>query len=448
MPRHIEQISAASAMDRARHNSLRKYPAPDKDGDRLYPLATPNCSPSFRIGPDDTIFAIGSCFARNVEKSLESAGKRVLSREFQLGEIGASLSEAANFYNKYSIHSVTNEVRWALERDSFPGASLLYDLGEGTYSDCQLGMAKLDFPVEDILAFRHRYLDGMRGVASADVVILTLGYVETWFDTHLDLYLNVAPPTPMIRRDPARFEFRVLSYADILDGLNQLYALLQKHRTKPLKMLITVSPVPLLSTFREMDVLVANAYSKAVQRAALDEFLLDKPNVDYFPSYEFVTLSNPSVAWSRHDYRHVSPDVVDRIMANVLGNYVTSADARPAPPKSAADLLSSLRMMIKLEEHQAVADLISEHRVVADSSTDILLMEATALRQLNRPVDSWNALQKAVILTPNRPLPLERLIMMCRPLGRLEDAATHLAAHAERFPDREEFRTKMDWAQP
>jgi hypothetical protein len=197
-----------------------------------------------------------------------------------------------------------------------------------------------------------------------------------------------------------------------------------------------------------MDVLVANAYSKAVQRAALDEFLLDKPNVDYFPSYEFVTLSNPGVAWSRHDYRHVSPDVVDRIMANVLGNYVTSADARPAAPKSAADLLSSLRMMIKLEEHQAVADLISEHRAVADSSTDILLMEATALRQLNRPAESWDALHKAVILTPNRPLPLERLIMMCRPLARLEAAATHLAAHAERFPDREEFRTKMDWVQP
>jgi hypothetical protein len=448
MKRHIEQISAELAMDRARRNDLRKYPAPDKDGDRLYPLASPNCSPSFQIGADDTIFAIGSCFARNVEKSLEGAGKRVLSREFQLGPIGESLGEAANFYNKYSIQSVTNEVRWALERETFPGADLLYDQGRGSYSDCQLGMAKLDFPLEDILDFRQRYLDGMTGVASADVIILTLGYVETWFDTKLDLYLNVAPPTPMIKREPDRFEFRVLSYSDILDGLNELYALLLKHRTKPLKMLVTVSPVPLLSTFRDMDVLVANAYSKSVQRAALDEFLLDKPNVDYFPSYEFVTLSNPTVAWSRGDYRHVSPDVVNRIMSNVLRNYVTGEEAAPEagdPPKTADVLLPSLRMMTKLEEHQAVADLVAANRDVSDRSTDILLMEATALRHLSRPGDAWDALSKAVDLTPDRPMPLERLIMMCRPLGRHAEAASYLATHGTKFPDRGEFRAKMDW---
>lgn len=447
---HIERITATAAMDRARANALRKYPAPDKDGDRLYPLASPNCAPSFQIGKDDTIFAIGSCFARNVEKSLEAAGKRVLSREFELGEIGESLGDAANFFNKYSIHSVANEVRWALERDTFPGADLIYPMGRGRFCDSQLGMAKLEFPLDDILAFRHRYLDAMAQVATADVVILTLGYVETWYDTKLGLYLNVPPPNPLIKEEPDRFEFRVLSYSDVLDGLNEIYDLLVKHRKKPLKMLVTVSPVPLLSTFRNMDVLVANAYSKSVQRAALDEFLLGKDGVDYFPSYEYVTLSNPSIAWSRGDYRHVSPDVINRIMSNVLISYVEGAEVdlaglAPAEGITPDALASSVRMMSKLEDFNAIIDLVGKHREMADSDVDILLAEASALRRADRNEDSFVALEKAVAAAPGRPIPLERLISMCRPLHRKDLARELMVRHKEKFPGRENFRERIDW---
>lgn len=111
---NIERIGADAAMVRARKNDLRRYPAPDRDGDRLYPLASPTVTPSFVIDRKDTIYAIGSCFARNVEKALEGAGLRILSREFDLGEIGASIEDGANFFNKYSIHSVLNEFagRW------------------------------------------------------------------------------------------------------------------------------------------------------------------------------------------------------------------------------------------------------------------------------------------------------------------------------------------------
>ncbi len=447
MSRHIEQISAKAAMDRARANAVRKYPSPDKDGERLYPLASPNCSPSFRIGADDTIFAIGSCFARNVEKSLESAGKRVLSREFSLGDIGDSLGDAANFFNKYSIHSVINEVRWALERHTFPGAELFYPVGKGSYCDCQLGIAKLDFPLDEILDFRHRYLDAMKQVLTADVLILTLGYVETWYDTKLGLYLNVAPPGGLLKSEPDRFEFRVLSYNDILDGLSELYALLNKHRTKPLKMLVTVSPVPLLSTFRDMDVLVANAYSKSVQRAALDEFLLDKTGVDYFPSYEFVTLSNPIVAWSRGDYRHVSPDVVNRIMSNVLLNYVDGVDTSVAVSNTMNDeaLLSSLKLMLKLEEHGSILELVGRNRDVADGNADVLMIEAAAQRLMGQMDEAFDTVARAAALDPARPMALERQIQLCRPLRRLDEARALIASHEKAFPNRANFRERIDW---
>ncbi|MBM1222398.1 GSCFA domain-containing protein [Ponticoccus sp. SC2-23] len=445
---NIERLGAADAMLRARGNELRRYPSPERDGDRLYPLASPTANPSFTIEEDDTIYAIGSCFARNVEKALEEAGKRVLSREFELGQVGESLGDAANFFNKYSIHSVTNEIRWALERETFPGEDIIYPMGKGRYCDPQLGMARLDFTMEQILEFRHRYLDAVASVAEADVIILTLGYVETWYDRKLDLYLNVIPPAPVIRAEPDRFEFRVLSYGDVLDGLNDLYALLNRHRTKPLKMLVTVSPVPLLSTFRDMDILVANAYSKSVQRAALDEFLLDKQGVDYFPSYEFVTLSNPTIAWSRNDFRHVSSDVVKRIMSNVITRYIGGDAAAPLTAENEITkdgLVSSLKLLHKLEKFDDVLVMVEQHRDLADSSEDVLMLEATAARRLDDLDHSFAALRKASVVAPKKPQALERMIMLCRPMRRKDDARELLGMHEKSFPGRADFREKVTW---
>jgi len=464
--RNIERISAHTAFQRARKNDLRRYPTPEKDGDRLYPMAQPAARPSFRIGPDDTIFAIGSCFARNVERALEAAGKRILSREFQLGEIGESIDDGANFFNKYSIHSVLNEIRWALERDTFPGAAVLYPAGTDKFFDLQLGMAKLEFPVDKIVDFRHRYLDGMAAVAEADVIILTLGYVETWFDRKLGLYLNIAPPLTSINAEPERFEFRVLSYHDILDGLNALHALLMKHRKKPMKMLVTVSPVPLLATFRDMDVLVANTYSKSVQRAALDEFLIGKEGVDYFPSYEFVTLSEPSQVWSKNDYRHVSNKIVDRIMGNVMDRYLSAgapaSKAAAAPAEVAfapvADtpevgrgagrqpvgrLLAILKELAKLNRNVEILQTCVKNREIADRDCDILLFEARAARKEGRIDLSQEALVKAVALSPERPDALERLATVSRQAGKPSEVEELLARHARLFPDRADFRDKF-----
>ena len=451
----IERVSAEEAMLRANGNALRRYPSPGRDGDRLYPLAAPSVTPGFRIAPTDTVFAIGSCFARNVEKALETAGLRVLSREFDLGEIGSRLEDGTNFFNKYSIHSVINELRWALERDTFPEADVFYSLGPERYVDLQLGVGRLDFPLETMLSFRHKYLDALSAVAHADVIILTLGYVETWFDRELGHYLNVAPPPPLIRRNPGRFEFVVLSYRDVLAGLETLHDLLLRHRTQPLRMLVTVSPVPLLATFRGVDVLVANAYSKSVQRAAIEEFVKGKSGVDYFPSYEFVTLSNPAVAWARNDYRHVSQDVINRIMDNVLRNYIESdriagSESPEALTEESGSLagkafLSTLRMMLKLERYEDILAQAEAQRARIDLDADALMIEAQAARRLDRLDLAHAALERAVQADPARADLLERLILACRPLRRLTEAAGLAGEHRLRFPEREGFRARLTW---
>ena len=437
----LERTTAAAAYAAARNNPLRRYPAPERDGARLYPLASPSAKPSFRLERTDRVFTIGSCFARNVESALQDAGMTVISNETDLGPVGDSLGNAANFFNKYSIHSILNDLTWALERDSYPGDDILYPLPRGgSYADLQLGMAKLDAPLEQIRDFRSRYLDVMARAAEAEVVILTLGYVETWYDRRLGLYLNGSPPQPLVQEDPDRFEFRVLSYQDVLDALHAVHALLCRHRDTPPKMLVTVSPVPLLATFRDMDVLVANTYSKSVQRAALEAFVARTEGVDYFPSYEFVMLSNPAVAWSRGDYRHVSPDLVARIMSNVIARYVEGTDGAAMTPEA---LLASARMLFKTEDYAALDSLAAANADLVQGSSEMLVLLGNAALRRRNAEAACARFEEAHAVAPADRGALERLISVCRPLKRTARLGELLEVHAGLFPNRTAFRANF-----
>ncbi|ABV93683.1 putative GSCFA family protein [Dinoroseobacter shibae DFL 12 = DSM 16493] len=434
----IETGPAPEVLRRASRNPLRRYPTPDAGGDRLYPLAMPAPTPSFEFSSKETVFALGSCFARNIEDALAAEGFRVLSREFDLGEIGASLDDAANFFNKYTIHSMLNELRWAFDRDSFPGADMLYPLRDDdtAYRDLQLGSAKLAFPRDRILAFRHRFLDAVAQIAEADVVVMTLGYVEGWRDTRLDLALNTAPPPALCAREPDRFAFEVLSYEDVLGGLRAFHALLTAHRTKPLKMLLTVSPVPLLSTFRDMDVLVANSYSKAVQRAAVETFVAETPGVDYFPSYECVTLSDPAAIWTEGDFRHVAPDLVTRIMSSVLTAYVPGWGDKGALTRAATR--ATTRLLLGAGRHDELLALLDAHGPTDDA--ELTAAHALALRRTDRTAQAVALMCEVVERTPDDPQPLERVIRWCEQLDRMAVARDYLDLHAQRFPKRRKFR--------
>jgi hypothetical protein len=72
---------------------------------------------------------------------------------------------------------------------------------------------------------------------------------------------------------------------------------------------------------------VANSYSKAVLRCAVEQFLVNKTNACYFPSYELVNLSNASIIWNGEDFRHVNRAVIDYIMGHVMLQFTNPSEA-------------------------------------------------------------------------------------------------------------------------
>ncbi len=288
--------------------------------------------PKFRLSPDDRVFCIGSCFARNVEETLIARGVDVLSKT-----IVSPRAEFPNrpngLVNKFTTPSMANEMRWALARDG-DGLGSLVESERGVV-DLQLIPNAPPVPRERARA-RRLYLesDYFARIAEADVLLVTLGLVEAWRDEVLGLWLNAAPPFHAVRREPERYVLHVTGVAENLAALERMRALL--HSANPnARLIVTVSPVPMSVTFSGADVFVANSLSKSVLRAAAHAFSVAHEDVDYFPSFEMVTGCSRPFAYGP-DCVHVRHRVVEHVIGMFVDLYLPDL---PRAPEGFVELL-------------------------------------------------------------------------------------------------------------
>jgi hypothetical protein len=279
---------------------VRRSAWPDgrKAQTRLGGIAEVSPNPSFFFETGARILTIGSCFAREIEKYLSGLGFDLPMLKINVPAEERITQTPNDVLNKYSVHSMENEIRWAFEGLPYPEDKLFLETGPGLWVDPHLGYNLPPTSFERVSARRADVMAAMRDLATSDIVIVTLGLAESWFDLETNLYLNGIPPGGARKRHPNRFPLDVLSYADILASLGRIHSLIRKYGDANAKILITTSPVPFKATFTGDDALVANCYSKSVQRAACEEFVCTHEGTDYFPSYEIVTLTDRSRAWA------------------------------------------------------------------------------------------------------------------------------------------------------
>ena len=318
----MRNLTVAQAIENRKANARgRKYPAHDderiEDG-----IVLPVLRPSFAIRPDDRIFTVGSCFARNIEQRLE--GYDVPTRRFDLPK-GEVAGRAVSVLNEYNAGTMAQRITYAAQGRTFDDRAVIAE-GDG-YGDLLLAGGK---PVAfERLMERRAQVDELYALLPrSQVLIVTLGLVEAWYDLESELYINRAPG-PAAFRDPEqskRYELRIL---DVDDVVSLLQPALEAALGAGLgKIVLTVSPVPLQTTFDDRDVLVANGYSKAVLRAAADKLAERIDALDYFPSYEMVTVTanNPY----DDDNVHVRNDVVARVIRHMLEHYLDTGEIASA----------------------------------------------------------------------------------------------------------------------
>lgn len=242
------------------------------------------------IGPATNVAAFGSCFAEHISRWLASRDFNVLTKAPEATNVYvAQFAEAL-----VTTFSLAQQFEWAFENKVFK-SKIWHDKtgGEKAY--------------DESVRQRTRSL-----FDKADIFILTLGLSEVWYDAITQEVFWHAVPTKDY--DPARHKFRVSSVAENKHNLHEIYRIVKQHKPHA-KIIFTLSPIPLVATFRPIPCMPANSASKAILRAALDEFFReidDEETAFYWPSYEIINdvFSRPWMS----DRRHVKREILDYVM--------------------------------------------------------------------------------------------------------------------------------------
>lgn len=295
-----------------------------KGGDnRLFPNCEPAIHPTFHLRPGESVFTIGSCFARNIERKLQQKGFHVPSLEFDAPVEEGFPGPISNILNKYSPQGMLNEILYARFGSKFrEPEAFLVEGAQGQVSDYQLHIAKpvsLDRALERREQVRSLF---KKSIENSRVVVLTLGLIEVWKDSKSDVYLNEHPSYNMVTLHDGRFRFEILDYFSTLKVIKDIIVNLNQMRGDDIKIMLTVSPVPLQRTFTEEDVIIANCHSKSLLRCAAGEAARCFDFVDYVPSYESVVYSDNHLTWI-DDQVHVADGRIVRVIDRIVDAYVS-----------------------------------------------------------------------------------------------------------------------------
>lgn len=321
----VYHLDAKSAYTAAKSNFGRKYP--DSSDERIVAnLIMPTIKPGFLIEPGSTVFTIGSCFARNVEEALIEQGIHVPVSNYSVPEVEAPGGRSNRILNQYNPGTMLQAVRAA--RHGVPSGAF-FPAPDGKVVDALLATGKVAVDVDRAVQRRQDIVNLYRdGLNNASTVIITLGLVEAWVDLESGLFLNQAPDPRQTIQASGRFEFRRLNVAECTELVEDLILEIRKERKT--NILLTISPVPLTSTFTDDDCVVASTYSKCVLRVVADIVARKFEGVDYFPSYEIVSTAGRQALHA--DNVHVKNGVVENVVKYMLSHYAMRRDNSPPCP--------------------------------------------------------------------------------------------------------------------
>jgi hypothetical protein len=304
----------------------------------------------------DCIVSAGSCFAANIVLSLESAGFTYLRTEAthpafsELPEerFGYSRYSAA-YGNVYTARQLLQLLKRAM--GMFSPAEDRWVTPSAIVDPFRPG---LRYPARSLREFdllTAQHLGKTRqAFEHASVFIFTLGLTEAWISRLDGAVFPACPGTVAGSFDPERHEFRNFDAAEIAADLREFIGLLRSINAG-IRLILTVSPVPLVATATGDHVVTANAYSKSVLRVAAAELAERESDVIYFPAYEIITGPQAPGNFFDTDRRSVSEAGVKSVVRALLDHSEAGCEPEAAaPPKMAASHLSRLVSEAECEE--------------------------------------------------------------------------------------------------
>ncbi len=300
-------------------------------------------TPKFAIRPKDVVVTAGSCFAQHIGKALSDEG--YAWTDFEPAPPFLSDQDARDHgYGVFSfrtgnIYTVSMLLQWLrLAFDQMDPPEEVW-VKDGRYYDPMRPAIEPNGFADpgELQAARDATCQSLRrAIRNADVFIFTLGLTEHWTNSQSGLEYALCPGTLAGTFDAEQHQFVNANAGTVTRDLTRLIRFLRTEN-RNLRLLLTVSPVPLTATASGQHVLTATSYSKSVLRAAAGMAAQDFKRVDYFPSYEIITHPIFRGMFYAPNMRSVDPAGVRTVMHHFFSDQhrVFGPVSRPAPRNAA-----------------------------------------------------------------------------------------------------------------
>jgi len=315
----------------------------------------------------DRVMSAGSCFAANIVPYLEKSGFPYVRTELRhpMVRVPAENLGYDNFSAAYGNLYTARQLLQLLYRSLglwWPKEDAWEEKGE-FIDPFRPGLryrarSRAEF---DLLTRQH--LASVReAFETASVFVFTLGLTEAWVSREDGAVYPACPGTVAGEFDASRHMFHNMSVSDVVSDMNEFIREVRKINPA-LRIVLSVSPVPLVATATGGHVLPATIYSKSVLRVAADEVVRANRDTLYFPAYEIVTGPQAPESFFEADRRNVSKVAVDTVMGALLDHCEIDGGqqaAAPPPPHAAAaasaNTQSLSQMIVTAECEEAMSD--------------------------------------------------------------------------------------------
>ena len=240
-----------------------------------------------KIGIEDCIFSIGSCFATEMHE------------KFSQGQIQSLNNPFGTIFNPFSI---------------FQAIQQIYDAKEYQEKDLILAnenYISLDHHSSFDSRYAHKSLDKInQNIEEANQFLQSTNFVIITFGTsYIYEFLPQNRLVANCHKIPQKFfEKRFLSHQELTDSINKTIEILKDICKDDVQILFTVSPVR-----HTKDGIVENQLSKSKLLTAIHESISGKENCSYLPVYEILMDDLRDYRFYKEDLIHPNSQAVQYI---------------------------------------------------------------------------------------------------------------------------------------
>jgi hypothetical protein len=288
----------------------------------------PVVSTPFKIGRQDKVASVGSCFAQHISNGLRSARLNYYVTETKPADMSPTEAErrsfgvfSARYGNVYTARQLVQLMDRAF--GDFSPSDHAWRRADGRWVDPFRPMVEPDGyeTEEEVEASRIAHFAEVRRLfETLDILIFTLGLTEAWQSKHDGAVFPVAPGVVAGEWDPAAFEFVNFTADEVAKDMDRILSRLASVNSRA-KLILTVSPVPLIATYEDRHILVSTTYSKSALRVAADALCRANKNAYYFHSYEIIASHFSRGEYFADNLRAVTPAGVGRVMDLFLQHF-------------------------------------------------------------------------------------------------------------------------------